>query len=129
MEREGLGSLQDGELLALLLGTGQPGRPAERLADELLHLAGGSLHNLATWPPHCLTQVPGVGPAKAFLAAAAMEVGRRRQHASRPLSERMKGSQDVFGRFQARLSDLQHEEFWIMLLKRSNDVLAEVCIS
>ena len=41
----------------------------------------------------------------------------------------MKGSQDVFGRFQSRLSDLQHEEFWIMLLKRSNDVLAEVCIS
>lgn len=129
MEREGLGSLQDVELLALLLGTGQPGRPAERLADDLLHLAGGSLHNLATWPPDCLTQVPGVGPAKAFLVAAAMELGRRRQHALRPMPQMMKGSQDVFGRFQSRLSDLQHEEFWIMLLKRSNDVLAEVCIS
>ena len=29
----------------------------------------------------------------------------------------------------SRLGDLQHEEFWVVLLKRSNHVLAELCIS
>ena len=32
-------------------------------------------------------------------------------------------------RFAKRLADLQHEEFWIVLLRRSNHVLAEMCIS
>ena len=127
--QEGLGALDDRELLALLLGTGHRGRGAEELADEVLELAQGCLKNLASWPVESLTLVQGIGPAKATLVAAAMELGRRRQHHSRRRGAQVKSSEDVYARFSARLSDLQHEEFWVVLLRRSNHVMAEVCIS
>ena len=77
--QEGLGALNDRELIALLLGTGHKGRSAELLAQEVLELAQGCLNNLASWPVESLTVVNGIGPAKATLVAAAMELGRRRE--------------------------------------------------
>ena len=127
--REGLGALENRELLALLLGTGHRGKKAERLADDVLELVQGCLSNLASWPIVGLTLVEGIGPAKATLVAAAMELGRRRQDASRRAGIRVACSRDVYLHFAPRLADLQHEEFWILLLRRSNHVLAEVCIS
>jgi len=125
----GLGALDNRELLALLLGTGHRGKGAERLAEDVLELAQGCLNNLASWPIEGLTLVDGIGPAKATLVAAAMELGRRRQDAGRRTGIRVAKSRDVYVHFAPRLSDLQHEEFWILLLRRSNHVLAEVCIS
>ena len=61
--------------------------------------------------------------------AAAMELGRRRQFDQDRVGQVVTQSRDVFLRFVSRLSDLQHEEFWLLLLRRSNKVLAEVCIS
>lgn len=127
--QEGLGALDNRELLALLLGTGHRGKGAERLAEDVLELAQGCLNNLASWPIEGLTLVDGIGPAKATLVAAAMELGRRRQDAGRRTGIRVAKSRDVYVHFAPRLSDLQHEEFWILLLRRSNHVLAEVCIS
>ena len=63
--REGLGALENRELLALLLGTGHRGKKAERLADDVLELVQGCLSNLASWPIEGLTLVEGIGPAKA----------------------------------------------------------------
>jgi DNA repair protein RadC len=47
----------------------------------------------------------------------------------RPVTIQIVSSRDVFLRFVDRLSDLPHEEFWILLLRRSNHVLAEIKIS
>ena len=127
--QEGLGALNDRELIALLLGTGHKGRSAESLAQEVLELAQGCLNNLASWPVESLTVVNGIGPAKATLVAAAMELGRRREGHHRRAGLWVKTSQDVRNRFVSRLGDLQHEEFWVLLLRRSNHVLAEICIS
>lgn len=126
---DGLGALKEQELLALLLGTGHSGRNAQDLAQEVYELAQGCLHNLATWPIESLTTVDGIGPAKATVVAAAMELGRRREHNQRRQGTVFRSSRDVHMRFANRLADLQHEEFWIVLLRRSNRVLAEMCIS
>lgn len=127
--QEGIGALEDQELLALLIGTGHHGRRAEDLARDVLDLAQGCLNNLASWPVESLTLVEGIGPAKATSVAAAMELGRRRHHHAQHAGDRITSSQDVYRRFSSRLRDLQHEEFWILLLRRSNHVLAELCIS
>ena len=58
-----------------------------------------------------------------------MEIGRRRMASIRPKTIQIVSSRDVFLRFVDRLSDLRHEEFWILLLRRSNHVLAEIKIS
>ena len=127
--QEGVGVLSNQELLVILLGTGPAGQNASAVAAEVLSLAQGCLHNLASWPVEGLTLVHGIGQAKATLIAAAMELGRRRHNHARRMGDAIKSSRDVHVRFRARLCDLQHEEFWVLLLRRSNHVLAEVCIS
>ena len=73
--------------------------------------------------------VPGLDRSKARLLSAAIELGRRRTAFSRIVKNKISSSRDVYNRYVDRLSDLGHEEFHILLLKRSNQVLAEVRIS
>ncbi|MEC7654130.1 MAG: JAB domain-containing protein, partial [Bacteroidota bacterium] len=64
------------------------------------------------------------------LISAAMELGRRRTAYSRVQKKtRITSSRDVYNRYIDRLSDLCNEEFHVLFLKRSNDVLAEFKIS
>ena len=68
-------ALADGELLALLLGTGTAGLSARAAAQGLLERA--PLAELAWSPPAALAGAPGVGLARAAALAAAFELGRR----------------------------------------------------
>jgi len=131
---EGAGSLSDAELLGVLIGVGPRGRRAEEVGQELLRLACGSLDELGRMPPEAFATVSGIGSARAVGIAAAMELGRRRAEARAVLGgpgvwPRVGTSQEVFARFHTRLADLPHEEFWALLLRRSNHVLAEFQVS
>jgi DNA repair protein RadC len=66
----------DAELLALVLGTGGPGRPALTVAQGALQRFGG-LAALAQLPPSALLEVEGLGPARASQLHAALSAGRR----------------------------------------------------
>lgn len=123
-------ALSDTELLAILIRTGRPGRTVVAVAEDLLELAGGRLSELGRLPPDAYQLVCGIGMARAVELAAAMELGRRRAQAQAELSEqRIVSASDIFVRFKNRLGDLSHEEFWVVFLRRSNAVLAELCIS
>ncbi len=127
---EGPAALSDVELLAILIRTGPAGRSAMHVAEELLALAGGQLADLGRLPPEAFELVHGIGSARAVGLAAAMELGRRRaQSAGESSGVKITSARDVFRRFKHRLGDLGHEEFWVVFLRRSNTVLAEVCIS
>jgi DNA repair protein RadC len=98
-------------------------------AGALLELVQGDLAVLSSIPPLGMTEVPGIGRAKALQLSAALELGRRRQMTAQPQDAFIRSSGDVFERFSIRLSDLGHEEFWLVLLRRSNAVMAEVMVS
>lgn len=66
--------LSDAELLAVILGTGAPGKNAIHLAQELLQ---GGVPQLQHRDPSTLSRARGVGPAKAARIAAVMEMARR----------------------------------------------------
>lgn len=72
----GPGALSDGELVAILLGTGTQGVPVVELADRWLAEAGG-LDRLAALDLAAVLKHKGVGPAKGCVLAAALELGRR----------------------------------------------------
>ena len=73
----GSGALADRELLAMLLGTGgSRGVGAHALAERLL-ARFGSVAALARAHPAELSQVQGIGPAKAAALVAAFELARR----------------------------------------------------
>src|SRR5689334_19009911 len=75
--RLGSPALTAQELLAILLGTGAPGRDALTLAGDALARVDGSVRRLAGRPPAELAGLPGVGRAKAARILAGLELGRR----------------------------------------------------
>jgi DNA repair protein RadC len=67
-------TLSDAELIAILLGSGVPGKNAIQLARELLQDGMAALRRRE---PAQISKVFGVGPAKASRVLAAFEVARR----------------------------------------------------
>lgn len=116
----GAQALGTADLLALLIGTGAEGVSASAIAASLLE-AAGSLAGLYRLGPHGLAARRGVGPAKAARVAAALELGRR------AMIELMAEERAVIGAFDAvvrwaepRLSLLEHEEVWALVLDGRN---------
>ena len=105
------------------------GHTVHEAAQALLELVQGYLAVLSSIPPLGMTEVPGIGRAKALQLSAALELGRCRQMTTQPHDTFIRSSADVFDRFAIRLSDLGHKEFWLVLLLRSNAVMAEVMVS
>ena len=68
--------LSDTELLAILISAGIKGKPAERIAEEIL-ARFGSFKAMADQPLHKLREIKGLGAVKIHRIAAALEIGRR----------------------------------------------------
>jgi len=113
--RGGIDSLDDAELIALLLRTGSGDEGVLELAQRLLDEHGG-IAGLARQRVEELAVAKGLGPAKAAELAAACEVGRRL--ATSVLRDRpvLKTPEAVAELLAALASGLPHEEFWCLPL-------------
>lgn len=69
-------SLTDTELLAILISSGIKGKPAERIANEIL-TDFGSFRGMANQPYRKFLTIKGLGQVKAIRIAAAFEIARR----------------------------------------------------
>ncbi len=76
LREEGSASLTEGELLAILISTGIPGRSAEKIAEEVLERFG-SLEGLANQPLEKLLEIKGLSDVKIIRIAAAFELALR----------------------------------------------------
>ncbi|MDF1655980.1 MAG: DNA repair protein RadC [Verrucomicrobiales bacterium] len=72
----GAETLSDAEILAVFFGTGRMGMSAVDLGRDIISKFG-SLRNLSRATVAELTQISGIGPAKAAQLAAVFEFGRR----------------------------------------------------
>ncbi len=126
---KGKHTLSDAELLAILLGSGSIGQSAVALAQDILSSVDGNLHELGKRSVSELCRFKGVGEAKAISIAAALELGRRRQLSDLRERPRISGSRDAFQAIAPLLTDLHHEEFWVLLLNKANEVFARERLS
>jgi DNA repair protein RadC len=127
--RNGTASLSDAELLAILISSGTRDKSALDLGRELLGKVNNNLNTLGKLTIADLKKINGIGDARAVTIAAALELGRRRKLAEVPDVVQIKCSKDVADIFQPLLSDLAHEEFWILFLNRSNKVIDRMKLS
>lgn len=127
--QKGTSSLSDAELLAILIGSGTKKRSAVDLGRELLLMVNNNLNSLGKLSISDLTKIHGIGNARAVTITAALELGRRRKLAEMPEMPQIKCSKDVFDLLSPVLSDLAHEEFWILFLNRSNKVINRMKLS
>ncbi len=107
--------LSDAELLAILVGSGNPEENAVELMRRILNDCGGSLKELGRKKLDDLTAYKGVGQAKAVTLMAACELGKRRM-GEQVERKRMDCSQNIADFFLPRLGELPHEECHVMLL-------------
>jgi DNA repair protein RadC len=129
MLSKGIQSLSDSELLALLIGSGTHKASAVDLARQVMNLAGNSLDRLGKYTVSDLKKLKGIGQVKAISIVAALELGRRRNHSDSPDGQKITGSSDAFNLIGPVLSDLNHEEFWVLLLNRANRIIDKQKIS
>ncbi len=127
--QKGVSSLSDAELIAILLGSGTRELSAVDLARNILSTAGNSLSDLARKSVADLQSIKGVGEAKAVSIIAAMELGRRSKSTGQDEKPQLLSSQDVFHVISPSLMHLNHEEFWVCYLNRSNRLLGQLKLS
>lgn len=121
--------LSDAELIAILLGSGSIGESAVALSQRILASVDHNLHDLGKRSLAELQRFKGIGEAKAITIAAALELGRRRQLSDLRERPRISASRDAFNVVAPLLTDLHHEEFWVLLLNKANEVFARERLS
>ncbi len=78
---------------------------------------------LARYNLYDFKKLKGIGPAKAALLVAALELGRRRQIFESSTKLIIRNSVDAYSLIKPYLSDLIREEFWVFHLNRASTVV------
>lgn len=126
---KGRSILSNAELLAILIGSGTRELSAVDVGQLLLASSENNLNELARKTVKELIRIKGIGEAKAITIIAALELGRRRKESDVIKKRKITHSSDVYEEMQPYLADKTHEEFWILLLSRSNKVLRPIQVS
>lgn len=129
MLANGVRSLSDAELIAILIGSGNIEESAVELSRRILAVANNNLNELGKKNIADLQKFKGIGPAKAITIAAAMELGRRRKDSEPGEKPKINTAANAAAIFKPLLSDLPHEEFWVLFLNRNNLVLDKMMVS
>ena len=122
-------ALTDAELIPVLIGTGNIEESAVSLSQRILYCFGNDLSVLGKLSVSDLSKFKGIGEAKAVSIIAALELGRRRKERDSSNLLQITCSKNIFDLLRPYYDDLLQEEFWILVLNRSNRVTNKVLIS
>lgn len=126
---KGIRALSEAELIAILIGSGNLEESAVEVSRRIMASVNNNLNELGKKTINDLQKFKGIGPAKAITIAAAMELGRRRKESEPDEKPKVVTSSDCAAIFKPLLSDLPHEEFWVLLLNRNNLVIDKMLVS
>jgi len=131
MVQFGAEQLTDAELIAILIRTGIKGHSAVELAQQLLahcKTRGGLSHLLRLRGVDIHKVVPGIGEVKMCQILAGLQLGFRTASSKVEIID-LSNPQAVFQHLAPRLSDLEYEQFHVVLLNAKNHVLEIAPIS
>lgn len=126
---KGKNALSDAELIAILIGSGNKTETAVELSKKILASVNNDLNQLAKLNLVDLMKFNGIGEAKAISIAAALELGRRRKESTEEKKIKIGSSKNAYEAINDVLSDLPHEEFWVLYLNRKNEIIKRENIS
>lgn len=113
--REGIEALSLHELLAIVLGTGTKGKSALKLAQELIvHFK--DLNGLLDATVQELTQIKGMGRAKAIKLRAIAGIASRNSRVPVTLGTRIQSIQQAFELARGVIADEKKEVLFIILM-------------
>lgn len=123
-----IGDITDEVLLAILLRSGLPGKNVVDLAHEILtHFNGLEKLAQVDFRDMLAAGIKGLGQVKAMELSAAMELGRRlvRLQMMREAQDSLNNPASVYALMAARISHLQQESFWVLLLDVKNHLMGQ----
>ncbi len=122
--RNGIATLSDAELLAIIIGSGMPGKSVLDLSREILRTNDGRLSRVQRMSVHELCKkYDGIGPAKAIALVAAFELGKRYQADLRNSDTRITGSDSIYNYIRNDIENLPYEVFLVIHLNRANRII------
>lgn len=124
-EKFGVGVLSVPELWAIILRTGTPGYPITELCRDLMRDNNGSLHKLERRTKQELCEKRGIGSMKAIQILSVIELIKRYIHEDIPIEEPIRASHQIYERMRHKIGNIDHEEIWMLILNRQNQVTKE----
>lgn len=122
LEHLGASALSDAELLAILVRTGTAKMNVLDCCKQLLADNKNDLNAISKLTVSQLARYEGIGKVKAVTLLAAIELGKRRSLQDRGQNSIISDAEDAVAVLQPILADLEHEEVWVLLLNRRNQV-------
>jgi DNA repair protein RadC len=111
------------EILAIILGRGTKGEPVMMISQKLLSRFG-SLKGVASASMEELTEINGIGPAKAAQIKAALELSKRLEadagEGPKPI---LKSPEDVAAVVRSQLKGKKKEHFLVLCLDTRNRLI------
>jgi DNA repair protein RadC len=129
LQNNGIASLSNAELLAILISSGSAGKNALDLSIELMQASKNSLNILSTKSISELQKHKGIGKAKATTIIAALELSKRSLKEKAKTIIKIQSSNDAFLLIKPHLYQLKIEEFWVAYLDRSNKIISIEALS
>lgn len=117
----GVKSLSDSELIAILLRSGTKEETAVDLARKILKNCNNDINKLCKQNYFDLIKIKGVGKAKAISIIAAIELGKRRPQINE--QRIITNSQFAFNAIYPYMQDLEHEEFYSIFLDKKKAII------
>jgi DNA repair protein RadC len=130
--KTGCVSLTNSELLAIVLRTGFTGSTRKQSALDLaktLLLQYKDLNDISELSVTELSEIKGIGWAKAAQIIASFELGRRKAAEKNGSNISFRCSEEVANYYIPILKDLKNEQFRLVMLNIKNKIIREVMIS
>lgn len=128
--RYGVDKLSVAELIAIVLGSGLPGKSVIDLSREILDTCHNDLEQLSRLSiAEMVRKFKGVGPAKAVTLSAAIALGQACVARRRFEMPQVCSSADAYDYVVSDMAHLSHEEFRILILTRANRIKNMATIS
>lgn len=125
--RDGISTLSDAELMAIIFSTGIRGKSVLQLSSEIIGECEGHLAHLAEMSvAEICRRFKGIGKAKALTLLAGLELGRRTERDAAKLyaQEKPLSSPDIVWKLMKDvLEGLKHEEFWVLYLNQAGKLI------
>ena len=116
------------ELLALVIGRGIPGKSVMNIAQELLSRFG-NIKAISEATIEELSQIKGIGFAKAAQIKACFELGKRQDLEPELKDFDIKNPQSVVKAIQSSIKDKAKEHFKLILLNTRNKIIGISTVS
>jgi DNA repair protein RadC len=126
---QGITSLTNTEILALIIHTGTRERSSIHLAEEVLAVCDTGISNLGSMGLEEYTSISGIGTAKACRIMAAVELGKRLATSRNTRGDYLDSAEDVAGMFMEELRYAKKEHFRTVLINTKGQVMSVDSVS